>query len=80
MFTLLEQIIGLITSVRISVYALITELPIKLIVIIDLNVFIYVNNINTIRNLMKKYENVYAIGTNYRPCDLSSQICLRTFN
>ena len=52
-FTLSEQIIGLITSVRKSVYALLTEVAIKYIVIINLNVFIYANNINNVKNKKK---------------------------
>ena len=38
---------GLLTSVCNSVYALLSELAIEYIVIINLNVFIYANNINT---------------------------------
>ena len=41
------------TSVRKSAYALLTDLWIKYIIIINLNVFIYVNYINTARNLIK---------------------------
>ena len=54
------------TSVRKCVYALLTKLPIKYKVIINLNVFIYVINIITIRNLIKK-GNVYPIGTTGAP-------------
>ena len=43
---------GLLTSVCNSVYALLSELAIEYIVIINLSVFIYENDINTIIDLI----------------------------